>query len=982
MNSESTTTQAAPEDQERLARILDDYLVAIEQGRCVTPEDLLAQHPEDAEQLRGYLSGLNLFHAAAVVPGQTLGGSVTSDIGIPAALRTIGDYRLVREIGRGGMGVVYEAWQVSLRRRVALKVLPFTSAHDAKQIGRFKNEAQSAAQVQHPNIVPVFAVGEESGVHYYVMQLIEGQSLTGLLGALRAGGNSSCGSTAPNNAITYNSKLRSSQSETVPPHHSSVSAPMRSNETADHVRVVARLGIQAAEALHAAHEYGIVHRDVKPSNLLLDDQGKLWVTDFGLARCRENPGLTQTGDVLGTMRYMSPEQALGRGALVDQRTDIYSLGLTMYELSTLNHPADELGEVQQLFDRNRRAIKPLRHWNRHIPNDFQTIVLKCIAEFPHERYNSAKELSDDLERFMEGRPIEASPPSIISRAGKWAKRHRGLVYATAAVLLVAGIGAGISSMMVARVRTAANERAYSELKDHVRDAGQLMDMYTGYADELNAVPGAEVVRQKMLQGGIDYYDRIASQVAGAPAFQNELAVAQSSLGLLNEKLGNRDKALEAHENAVKTWEHLLNGDPHNTEFAHSLAVGLNNLGLLVAEDGRPAEGLEMLKRAIELQTEKDGRVASTEFSADLATSHSNLGLVLSQMNAKDAATTEFKEAIRINEPLVASSDHSEAAAAGLAASYTNLASLEASGSPIIAEEHYKKSISILRDLVKADPINRLRQGDLARTYNNLGYLASQNKDWKRAEVCYADAIQLQENLVKSSPLDAAYRRDLAVSYNNLGVTQSRANRLSEAEASFQNATRLQDTLLAAAPTDVPTLGNQGNVWNSLGMLYDKQQRLVEAGDAYQQAIKFQAKALQGANADAAVRSNLSRHYFNYARNLVAQQKYDDALQTILERKKLWLNQTDQLFSVAQELGLLQHKLSGKAGSEKTNSECVQAAVETLRQALDRGLSQDRLKDPSLAGLSQLPEFRQLLQDKTVGLATPANNPKANFTRVN
>ena len=327
LNSASTTTRAVSPEQERLARILDDYLVAIEQGKCVDPEELLAKYPEDAAQLRGYLSGLQLFHAAAVTPAQA--NCDASNSGVPAPLQTIGDYRLVREIGRGGMGVVYEAWQVSLRRRVALKVLPFTSAHDAKQIGRFKNEAQSAAQVQHPNIVPVFAIGEENGMHYYVMQLIEGQSLTSLLCAMRGGEEPSGGTTAPNNTLTVHGAdiplcQRAARQAGVPAlreHASSETLPMRASETADHICVVARLGIQAAEALHAAHEYGVVHRDVKPSNLLLDDQGKLWVTDFGLARCRENQGLTQTGDVLGTMRYMSPEQALGgRRSLISGRT--------------------------------------------------------------------------------------------------------------------------------------------------------------------------------------------------------------------------------------------------------------------------------------------------------------------------------------------------------------------------------------------------------------------------------------------------------------------------------------------------------------------------------------------------------------------------------------------------------------------------------------------------------------------------------------
>src|SRR4051794_37200078 len=172
-------------DQERLARILDEYLVAIERGLPVSPDELLAKNPDDAEQLRGYLSGLQLFHdAAGVTPGRVCGSLIGGRL--PQPMQTVGDYELVREIGRGGMGVVYEALQLSLRRRVALKILPFSIANDAKQLSRFKNEAQAAAQVQHPNIVPVHAVGEENGVHFYVMQLIEGQSLTSLLDGLRS----------------------------------------------------------------------------------------------------------------------------------------------------------------------------------------------------------------------------------------------------------------------------------------------------------------------------------------------------------------------------------------------------------------------------------------------------------------------------------------------------------------------------------------------------------------------------------------------------------------------------------------------------------------------------------------------------------------------------------------------------------------------------------------------------------------------------
>jgi serine/threonine protein kinase/Tfp pilus assembly protein PilF len=986
LNSETTRSQAAFPDQERLARILDDYLVAIEQGRSISPEELLAKHPDDAAQLRGYLSGLNLFHAVAVSPAQALGGIAPADIGIPAALQTIGDYRLVREIGRGGMGVVYEAWQVSLRRRVALKVLPFTSAHDAKQIGRFKNEAQAAAQVQHPNIVPVFAIGEENGVHYYVMQLIEGQSLTSLLESLRSGGHAASDVTVRNNALTYNSRRGSGPvtSGSQPVHASDKLLRMRASETLDHIRVVARMGIQAAEALHAAHEYGIVHRDIKPSNLLLDDPGKLWVTDFGLARCRENQGLTQTGDVLGTMRYMSPEQALGRAALVDQRTDIYSLGLTMYELATLNHPADEFGEIQQLFDRNRPAIKPLRHWNRHIPHDFQTIVLKCIAEYPQERYNTAKDLSADLERFMDGRPILASPPSVISRLGKWTKRNRGFVYAAAAVLLVSLVGLGLNSRMLSNERLEAKEHALLQAKDNMRLMSGPLTMFTeDLSDELAGIPGAEGVRQKMLESGVYYLKQLEAKAVDDPAFIADSAIGKSRLAMLYEKLGKRDQALETSGAATSAWQRLVDRNPSNAEFARELARSLNNLALLTASSGRPAEAVAMLQRATEAQKQLAAEdPSSLDILSELATTHSNMGLVLQQMQAKDSAATEFEQAVALQEPRLKSNPDDIATMRGLAASYNNLAAIEQSHDPKAADEHYEKATKLQVQLVRNDPINRNHQADLARTYNNLGFLEASNKNWERAEVWYGDAIQLQERLVKESPFAGTYRRDLAISYNNLGMAQSRATKFAQAEEAFQKAAHAQDILLAAQPSDSQVLSNQGGVWNNLGMLYDRQHRLADAAQAYQQAIHFQCEAMSAGTDKESYRAILSRHYFNYARNLATQSKYDESLGVMVDLRKLWSGNPDHLFAVAKEMAKLDRQMTAKAANETSQAACTQAAVQTLREALNGGLSKDHLKDASLSVLSKSSEFQQLIEDPKIGLSSPEKTQPAKISRVN
>ncbi len=858
-NADSTAvalpeTNALPEAvQDRLARILDDYLVAMELGAPISPEELLARHPEDAQHLRGYLSGLELFHAAAVVPHAPPSISLTS--GKVGPEQTIGDFRLMQEIGRGGMGVVYEAEQISLRRRVALKILPFTAGHDEKQISRFKNEAQAAAQIKHPNIVPVFAVGEQNGVHYYAMQLVEGQSLTTLLAEMQHGGTPS----------------------TV--------------GTSDHLRVVARLGVQAAEALHAAHDYGIVHRDVKPSNLLVDDHGKLWVTDFGLARFREHAGLTQTGDVLGTMRYMSPEQALGRGGLIDHRTDVYSLGVTLYELATLHHPAGDATDAQLLLDRRRFASRPLRHWNRHIPVDFQTIILKSIAEFPHERYATAQEFADDLNRFLEGKPILASPPSLVCRAGKWARRHRGVVYAAAAVLLVAFVGQSANNLMLAK-QTGETERALVTAQENLHQAHAVLDRFgTRYAEQLAAIPGAEGVRSQMLEDSLKFYQQFETQTADDPALASDLALAYNRMGTLSEKLGKSEEALKKHLAAHKLWEARLADEPTSAESARNLAICDNNIGLLLAEFGRVPEALEALEQAQRIQKELFGKDAKSAILAtDLATTCNNLGLVLRQAGRRSEAVDQFRAAIALQQPLAENAPGNETSLRVLAASYSNLGSLLDATMVDAAAENYRKAIALQQQLVENNPINRLYQGDLARTYNNLGFVLARNQDWQNAELCYLDAVKIQEHLVKQSPLAGSYTRDLAISYNNLGMVQSRDGRFAEAEASFRQALGLQRRLLAVVPSDVRTLSNLGGVYNNLGLLFDQQQRFADAESNYKQAVRFQKQAFEVSSDTTRYRDLLSNHYTNYAKCLQSQKKQQAADEVIEQRKSLLAGQ--------------------------------------------------------------------------------------------
>jgi serine/threonine protein kinase len=266
---------------------------------------------------------------------------------------TLGDFRILREVGRGGMGVVYEAVQISLGRPVALKVLPFAAALDARQLQRFKNEAQAAAQLHHTNIVPVYAVGCERGVHFYAMQLIDGQTLAAVIADLRQRAHEGEAPADPQQTLAYVPgpcpAAAAGQADTPLAQALSTERPTRSLAF---FRTAARLGGQAAQALEHAHQMGIIHRDVKPGNLMIDGRGNLWVTDFGLAHIQSDSKLTMTGDLLGTLRYMSPEQALGQRVVVDHRTDVYSLGATLYELLTLK-PA---------FDGRDRQARSWRRW--------------------------------------------------------------------------------------------------------------------------------------------------------------------------------------------------------------------------------------------------------------------------------------------------------------------------------------------------------------------------------------------------------------------------------------------------------------------------------------------------------------------------------------------------------------------------------------------------------------------------------------------
>jgi serine/threonine protein kinase/tetratricopeptide (TPR) repeat protein len=446
---------------ESMAQALEEYLLAAEEGTAPPRDEFLARYPELADELDACLAALDFIGRAAEAPRAVAAGLADAQAP-PEASGQLGDFRLIREVGRGGMGVVYEAEQVSLGRRVALKVLPFAATMDPRQLQRFHNEARAAAALDHPHIVHVHAVGHERAVHFYAMQFIEGQTLATVIADLRRPGGAAVEPTTTHLAAPAGADTAAR----------AAAATERAPRDRASFRRAAELGIQAAEALDYAHALGIVHRDVKPANLLVDGRGNLWITDFGLAHVQSDVRLTMSGDLVGTLRYMSPEQALAKRVVVDHRTDVYSLGATLYELLTLE-PAFAGNDRQELLRQIAfEEPRPARRINRSIPAELETIVQKAMEKNPADRYATAKELADDLRQFLDDRPIRARRIGTVRRLRKWGRRHPAVIAAAAAAMTMAVAVLSGSVGWVANDRATRAEWTADAIRTALADSAQ------------------------------------------------------------------------------------------------------------------------------------------------------------------------------------------------------------------------------------------------------------------------------------------------------------------------------------------------------------------------------------------------------------------------------------------------------------------------------------------------------------------------------
>jgi WD40 repeat protein/tRNA A-37 threonylcarbamoyl transferase component Bud32 len=447
----------APHDSDRdrrLEEVLHAYLQAVDAGQASDRDALLRQHPEFASELAAFFANQDeVAQLARGMAGPAAPASCAAEAPTPAPgeaavpapgtqVRYFGDYELLEEVARGGMGVVYKARQRSLNRLVALKMILAGQLASPADVQRFRTEAEAAANLDHPQIVPIYEVGEHDGQHYFSMKLIEGGSLGNCLERFRGD-----------------------------------------------ARAAARLLQTVARAVHYAHQRGILHRDLKPANILLDAQGQPHVTDFGLAkRVRTEPGaaatgaLTQTGAIVGTPSYMAPEQARAEKNLTTA-ADVYSLGAILYELLTGRPPFQAetpLDTVLQVLEKEPQRPRSL---DQAINRDLETICLKCLEKAPQRRYGSAEALAEDLERWLKGEPILARPLGRVRRLLKWARRKpapAALIVVTVLSLAAIIPGSIIFALQQSKARKEAEaarqeaDKARQEAEAAVRDTKQTL----------------------------------------------------------------------------------------------------------------------------------------------------------------------------------------------------------------------------------------------------------------------------------------------------------------------------------------------------------------------------------------------------------------------------------------------------------------------------------------------------------------------------
>lgn len=620
---DSTSDTSSGEERNPVDILAEEFAAQIRSGESPSIDDYVRRCPEFEKEIRLIFPSIQSVEKISNEEANGRNAERNSNRFFQKKIETIADFEIIEEIGRGGMGVVYKARQKSLNRLVALKTINPSISNSTVQLQRFKREAEAVARLHHTNIVQVFGIGEADNIHFFAMQLVDGYSLASWIQSAREhfshehqnpdGETDRPANTLANQRIADDSFARTvsqpsptTEFESAAPRPDSESQNQAltdsSSEILGNADLVARLSklsqreyireackivANVAAAIQYAHEQGVLHRDIKPANLLLDGEGTVWITDFGLAKVNDVDELTQTGNLIGTLRYMAPEQFDGE---FDERSDIYSLGLTLYELLALQPAFDSLKQSHAInLSSKRKSPALLRTINSSIPHDIETITAKAISLEPKHRFATAQEFADELNLFLDDRPVKSRPVPKIELAWRWAKRNpavASLSSIAALLLIVVAIVTTIGTIET-RKALAEKESEYNRAEQQKRIANQNLQITkNGIQQLVQKLASRGVFQQRSYRFGEDEFVSTTTRLSDADVdmlfilldvyqkfsstnetdLSQETAEAYTKAGDILQKLGRYEEAVDSYEQSLAIYKKnfdLSNGNENS-----------------------------------------------------------------------------------------------------------------------------------------------------------------------------------------------------------------------------------------------------------------------------------------------------------------------------------------------------------------------------------------------------------------------------------
>ena len=997
--------------------LADQFAAEIRSGACANIDAYVRLYPEHASEIRRLFPVLQMMEAEAVAVA-----NVDSEADLLAAElqqldsacnEKLGDYRIVREIGRGGMGLVFEAHQESLDRRVALKLLPDSARFDTRRLKRFEQEAMAAAQLHHTNIVPVFGIGKHRETSYFVMQYIEGQTIDNVLTELsrvrsrevdqstkvdahadtmastiaskissaamgqqksgsrtgRIGIPSQAADKSGTNGQRDSGKRDSGKSESGI--NNSATIVDESENDRAFFQNIAFIGTQVADALAHAHSKKILHRDIKPSNLMLDLAGNTWVTDFGLAKSFESPDLTRTGEVVGTLRYMSPEQLNGTA---DERSDIFGLGLTLYELAALTPAYDGHDRAELMKQAIAASPRRLRQINPGIPRDLETIIHKCVASEPNRRYQNANELKSDLERFRQGEPILARRINPIQRLAKWCQRQP--VIATLAAALMLALMGGIAAttwqwqkttdalnlaqqnlnqvknerektdqaLQLANSNLAEAQKQTKIAKDHFRQVRDSVNRFFTVIGQQRLLqePGMHRLRIELLQEAINYHKDFVARYQDDDSLKTELG--QSLYFICNIAFA-MDPASNAEQidQAVAIFRELNEADPENESHGLWLARCLTSKGKLTRRRNAQA-ALKLTRDAADiLEDIVDTTPESLAAREELATIYQTLGLAYESMERATQETGRSfeyytrsfqlrKEIAKqvpedINNTILLGDIHRD-----LGITYRRQGKLK------LAEENYLAAKKILSKVVAANPEHMAARKTLGSIANSIAYFychgGAEFVDYEVALQYYDLSRQQYLFLSENNPMIFEFKDGLARTALGMGSIFQAQKKLQLAYEQRKIAADIREKLCAQNPGAFHLRSSWAMSLNGLGATQRDLGQIQQAIETHQRAHFQHAKAVEQDPGMPVLRLRLISGLLQLSRVQAKVFDFEKALSTINQIDQFTLPQFSKpRFDKGTELTLLACKIAMNLRDKKPESETAELLVEQcLKQA--------------------------------------------------